>query len=64
MQRVYDPAAAGVIDFAAFWRPDLEPGDQVDGPAVIAEEQTTTIVPARFTATVIGFGHLVLERVP
>ncbi len=63
-QPVYDPAAAKIIDFAAFWRPDLEPGDQVTGPAVIAEEQTTTIVPARFTASVNGFGHLVLERMP
>ncbi len=63
-QAVYEPGLGRMMDFAAFWRPDLAPGDRVEGPAVIAEEQTTTIVPQRFTAEVSALGHLVLERRP
>jgi N-methylhydantoinase A len=59
---VYEPGLGRMVDHALFWRPDLAPGDQVEGPAVIAEEQTTTIVPAAFSARIDSLGHLVLER--
>ncbi|MEM7089810.1 MAG: hydantoinase/oxoprolinase family protein [Pseudomonadota bacterium] len=41
-------------------RADLKPGDQVHGPALITEAQTTTLVSADFTAHVDAIGNLVL----
>ncbi len=45
-------------------RQDLPRNAVVAGPAVIVEEQTTTVVPGGFRATVHPLGHLVLERTP
>ena len=51
------------------WRPvplyqrdGLRPGDTVDGPAIVAEANATTVVDDGWRATVTGYGHLLLER--
>ena len=44
-------------------REDLGPGNTVDGPAIIAETNATTVVEPEWRATVTGLDHLVLERV-
>ena len=44
-------------------REDLGPGNTVDGPAIIAEANATTVVEPEWRATVTGLDHLVLERV-
>ena len=44
-------------------REDLGPGNSVDGPAIIAEANATTVVEPEWRATVTGLDHLVLERV-
>jgi 5-oxoprolinase (ATP-hydrolysing) len=44
-------------------REDLRPGDVIDGPAIIAEKNATTVVEAGWQAVLTGFDHLVLERV-
>ena len=49
-------------DVPLFWRPDLEPGMAVEGPAVIAEDETSTYVPRRFAARVAANRYLVIER--
>ena len=49
-------------DVPLFWRPDLEPGMAVEGPAVIAEDETSTFLPRRFGARVAANRHLVIER--
>jgi N-methylhydantoinase A len=36
-------------------------GQHVDGPAVIEQEDTTTLVLAGFRASVDAFGNLVIE---
>ena len=46
-----------------FRREDLGPGNTVDGPAIIAEANATTVVEPEWRATVTGLDHLVLERV-
>jgi len=51
-------AEAGV-----FSRSDLAPGMSLEGPALIAEDQTTTVVPTGFAAHVATGGHLVLTRI-
>mgnify|MGYP006218158525 CR=1 FL=1 len=46
-----------------FYRRDLLPvGERVPGPAIIAEDETSTIVGANFTASVNSLGYIVLER--
>ncbi|HEY4910799.1 MAG TPA: hypothetical protein VIJ73_14920, partial [Methylomirabilota bacterium] len=49
-------------DAAVYNRRDLLAGQHVDGPAVIEQEDTTTLVPAGFRASVDAFGNLVIER--
>jgi 5-oxoprolinase (ATP-hydrolysing) len=43
-------------------RGKLVPGDTVDGPAIVAEATTTTVVEPGWRATVNGRGHLILTR--
>ncbi|MFF0475467.1 hydantoinase B/oxoprolinase family protein [Streptomyces sp. NPDC004284] len=44
-------------------REDLRPGDTVDGPAILAEADATTVVDTGWRATATNGGHLVLHRV-
>ncbi|QTD44415.1 hydantoinase B/oxoprolinase family protein [Ottowia testudinis] len=43
-------------------REDLAPGDVIDGPAIIAEQNATTVVEPGWRATLTAFDHLLLER--
>ena len=43
-------------------REDLRPGDEVPGPAIIAEKNATTVVEPDWTACVTALDHIVLER--
>lgn len=49
-------------DAAFVARADLSPGDQVAGPALIHEPQTTTLVSADFSAHLDAIGNLVLVQ--
>ena len=44
-------------------RDALQPGDQIKGPAIIAEANATTVVEPGWQAEVTALDHLVLERV-
>ncbi|WP_314613904.1 hydantoinase B/oxoprolinase family protein [Streptomyces stackebrandtii] len=44
-------------------REDLRPGDTVDGPALLAEADATTVVDSGWRATATDGGHLLLHRV-
>lgn len=59
---VMDASTGKPIEMPVFWRFDLKPGDRLSGPAVIAEDETTTIVTARFDAHIDAVGCIVLER--
>jgi len=43
-------------------REDLRPGDLVEGPAIIAEQNATTVVEPGWAARLTELDHLVLER--
>ncbi|HEY1287734.1 MAG TPA: hydantoinase B/oxoprolinase family protein [Burkholderiales bacterium] len=43
-------------------REDLAPGQRIDGPAIIAEANATTVVEPEWRAAVTALDHLVLER--
>jgi len=50
-------------DAALVVRETLRPGHVVDGPAIIAEKNATTVVEPGWQARVTGLDHLVLQRV-
>ena len=50
-------------DVAVYHRADLVIGSFVPGPAVIAEDETTTIVPKNFAARISPIGAILLEKV-
>jgi 5-oxoprolinase (ATP-hydrolysing) len=43
-------------------REDLRPGDRIEGPAIIAEQNATTVVEPDWQARLTGLDHLVLDR--
>jgi N-methylhydantoinase A len=61
-RRMFDPVKEGPVEAAEYWRRDLVPGMVVAGPALIVEEQTTTVVSSSFDAAADGFGHIILTR--
>jgi N-methylhydantoinase A len=61
-QRVFDTTASAWIDVELFERAQLVPGARVDGPALIVEDATTTVVPGSFVANVDAAGAIVLRR--
>jgi 5-oxoprolinase (ATP-hydrolysing) len=50
------------FDAALVVREDLRPGDVIPGPAIIAEQNATTVVEPGWAATLTALDHLVLER--
>ena len=43
-------------------REDLQPGDAIPGPAIIAEKNATTVIEPGWTARLTAFDHLALVR--
>lgn len=43
-------------------RERLQPGDRFEGPAVVFQYDTTTVVPPQWNATVDAYGNLILAR--
>jgi N-methylhydantoinase A len=60
---VYDPADQDMKDVPVYHRTDLSIGSHIPGPAVIAEDETTTIVPKSFAARLSPIGAILLEKV-
>lgn len=50
-------------DTGVYARGALQPGHAVRGPAIIAEDNATTVVEPGWEARVTPYGHLVLQRV-
>ena len=59
---VFDPGTGKFADMPVYWRPDLTPGTNIKGPAVIAEDETSTIVSPNFDARIDRFGYIELRR--
>ncbi len=59
--RVLDPGT-GWVEAALVDRSQLRPGDGLAGPALIIEDQTTTVVSPAFDVAVDARHHLVLRR--
>jgi N-methylhydantoinase A len=61
-RRVFDPASGEFLDVPIYWRPELAPGARITGPAVIAENDTSTVVSPVFDAQIDKFGYIELIR--
>jgi N-methylhydantoinase A len=59
---VADPATGQSVDIALYERKHLSAGSVLDGPALIVEDETTTLVTAAFDATINALGHIVMTR--
>ena len=57
---VYDPSTGGRLEAGIVERAALVAGEQVRGPALIVEEQTTTVLGPHHTAVVAADGTLVI----
>src|SRR6185436_10561354 len=44
-------------------REDLGPGARIEGPAIIAEANATTVVEPDWRAEITALGHLLLQRI-
>ena len=61
-QTVRDTATGEVAEWAVYDRSGLSPGATLSGPAIIAEDETSTLVGPGWTARVDGMGYIRLTR--
>lgn len=61
-REVLDPGLGEVRRHALYRRTDLRPGHRLAGPALIVEDETTTVVSPSFDAHIDGHGYIVMTR--
>jgi len=59
---VFDPATGAMHDNPIISRDALQPGQRVIGPAVIVENETSTVITTAFDAIIQGDGSILLLR--
>lgn len=57
-----DTTTGSVSDWAIYDRTALAPGATLDGPAIIAEDETSTLVGPGWRAEIDGFGYIRLSQ--
>jgi N-methylhydantoinase A len=62
MRAFFDGRAGKTIEVPLYRRERMEPGVRVQGPAVIAEDETSTFITASFDARIDAAGCIVMER--
>ncbi|TXL73751.1 hydantoinase/oxoprolinase family protein [Vineibacter terrae] len=60
----FDARQSRHVEVPVYWRSDLQPGATIPGPAIIAEDETSTFVSPAFDAWLDAAGGIVLERKP
>ncbi|MDG1273278.1 MAG: hydantoinase/oxoprolinase family protein [Alphaproteobacteria bacterium] len=61
-RKLFDPGTSEFLEATVYNRHDLSQDSSVDGPAVIIESQTTTIVSKGYSVSANNYGHLVIKR--
>jgi len=61
-RKLFDPDEGSTRDVPVFRRGDLVPGAMIRGPAIISEDETTTVVLGDFVARINALGHIVMTR--
>ena len=59
---VFDGRSGKSIEVPLYRRTQMKPGAAIAGPAVIAEDETSTFISASFTAHIDGAGSIVMDR--
>ena len=59
---VFDPETATRLDVPVYLREQLAFNADISGPALITEEQTTTVITSSFSATINSLGCIVLTK--
>ena len=59
---LYDAALGAIVSCPVYPRFELTPGAEVTGPAIIAEDETSTFVPAGFSAVLNSFEYIVMDN--
>ncbi len=60
--RVFDNSECKWLNYGIYNRAEIDPGHTFSGPALVIEDQTTTVVNADFDCLVNAVGHLLLTR--
>ena len=61
-RNIFDPGLGQMVEAGVHLRDDLAPDAVIEGPALIAEAQTTSVVSAAFTARIASSGAIVMQR--
>ena len=61
-RQLFDGDRDEMVDIPVYRRDDLHAGCRIEGPALIQEEQTTTLVTRSFAATLAADGAIILEK--
>jgi N-methylhydantoinase A len=59
---VFDPETGEFVEVAIYERPALKPGATLAGPAVIVENETSTVIGRNFDARIDAFGYIEMTR--
>lgn len=59
---VFDGGTGAFVDYTIYERSDFRPGSSVPGPALVLEDETTTLATGGFTVSMDARSHLILER--
>ena len=62
-RRIYDAGLAEIVSCPVYSRFELAQGTEITGPAIIAEDETSTFVPADFSAALNSLEYIVMERI-
>ena len=63
-REVFDTESGAFVEVAIYERAALVPGAAIRGPAVIVEDETSTVVSRAFDARIDRFGYIELARRP
>ena len=58
----YDAGLREIVSCPVYSRFELAPGTEITGPAIIAEDETSTFVPANFSAALNSFEYIVMDN--
>ena len=61
-QCVRDTTSGEVSAWAVHDRARLSPGTRIAGPAIVTEDETSTLIGPGWTATIDGFGYIEMTR--
>jgi N-methylhydantoinase A len=59
---VFDPEIGEFVEVVIYERPALSPGAMLNGPAVVVEDETSTVIGRNFDARIDAFGYIELMR--